>query len=147
MTSETYERLVSEGPTPVGELPRNIHVQEKQKGISVFKPGTGNRGATEFGGGRKTRICYLIGRHDPKTVVEKWVDCNPDTVKNHTKIGLHKQISNYGDEFKKASYEILGPFDIGKGHGDGVAKMDCPFCGETDIQSVPKHLPNCENKP
>lgn len=145
-TSSVYTHLVNTGPSTAEELPyRTLNPQVKQDGVRTFKPRANSDGPSQQGGGRKTPIYYIEGKHAPKAVIRAWLDANESTVDAVSAWALHRRFSEYGEGFKEASREVLGVSGNG-GSGPkntGVTDMACPFCGDPDIESFPKHRPEC----
>lgn len=143
--NKVWTYLSNNGPATFGELPSDkITNAVKDDGIRKFSPRNRASGGAINAGGQKTSVYYIEGKHNPATVVRKWLSENKRVVEDGSTWATHHMISVYGDSFKNASREILGPFDVGQIAQDGGAGGTCPFCGEEYPLHLPGHLENCE---
>jgi len=139
--SKVWRRLSNEGPQPISG---KISYELKQDGVRKFNLRSSYRGNSIQGGGQKTPVRYIEGKHDPATVIQKWLDVNESSVAELPNKALHWRIKEYGEEFKKASREILGPFEESHyGEHGGTSPGECPICGEPYDLSLAKHLEDC----
>ena len=142
--SKVWRKLSNEGPQPISG---KIQYQLKQDGVRKFNPRSNYHGNAIQGGGQKESIWYIDGKHDPETVIQKWLDVNESRVAELPNKALHWRIKEYGEEFKKASREILGPFgEDHNGQYGGASPGECPICGEDYEFNLPTHLAECKEK-
>lgn len=141
-----YSKLQKEGPQ---YIEKKISTNFRQRGVTKFKPTSASRGTSVKGAGRTTPVYYIIGEHDKKEIIKEWLKLNEQKLQDTPDWALHQRISSYGDEFKEASAEILGPFKsqkgnngVGNGNGEHMGG-ECPLCGGEFKRSLRDHLP-CE---
>lgn len=91
----------------------------------------------------RTPVYYLEDVHTPREVIEKWIDNNESVYEEKSPWGLHCIFARYGDEFRKASKQVLD-YENGLENGwtTDTVKNECPYCGE-DITLLPDHIPTC----
>lgn len=138
-----YQRLLDDGPLTYDELGvETVPISLRERGIRRFRPTSNWGGSPESGGGQSRTIYYVAGDHDPTAVLEAWIQANQKTVKELSEWSLHQRIADYGDGFREASRDRLGPFH--DGNPDQVHESkECPNCGEGGLKSVAEHLPEC----
>ena len=141
-TNKRYRSLLNEGPQTMPELGDSPSVNMRRDGVQKFNPSSNFVGSVMQGGGQKTAVYYINGKHDPKTVLKKWLQVNQKTVEVISEWALHQRISSYGQEWKDASRELLGPFKHMANDSGGNTNIEkCPLCGATDFDQLPDHLP------
>lgn len=127
-----YTTLREEGPRPLTE--RSVSTASRDRGVRKFTPGSG--------GINDSAVYFIDGVHSPESVIRSWLDING--THGLSDWGLHQKISGYGEKFKEASYEILGPFeDTAPDHDGGTTTMtECPLCGGDIEGELPAHIRN-----
>jgi len=130
-----YRILREEGPQPLRNM--SISTAARDRGVKEFNPGAGRL--------NDVAVYFIKGMHAPGSVINTWLDINEQHGLSNW--GLHQKIAGYGEDFKEASYEILGPFDANavENATGGSDTKPCPLCG-TDIEGeLPAHIRNdCE---
>jgi len=136
--SEVWRKLSNEGPQPID---RRINYRVRQDGVQKFKPSSSPVGSSMQGGGHSTVIYYIDGKHSPKAVIQAWLNHNQNVVDGVTTKALHWRIAEYGDDWKEASRELLGPIgNKDSNHGNGVSPGTCPACGDDYDMNLPHHF-------
>ena len=81
---------------------------------------------------------YYRPEAEPEDVIRTWLSANENVVDKLDEWRIHMRIARqYSKEWKEASHEILGPFDVEQTSMGGV----CEFCGEEYNHSLARHLP------
>lgn len=137
-----YVYLANNGPATREEMPHGPSRYDRDSGVRKFSLGSSYRGAVMQGGGNKTAVYYIEGKHQPRSVVKRWVEANPTTVERVSGWALHHRAP---EEFRDALRDIVG-IDRDFHGGDRTTERECPFCGD-GIKRYPDHLPDCEEKP
>jgi len=134
--SKKYNSLLNEGPQYF-DYTGNL---KRMDGVRKFNRRPSSKGSSVGGNGHTKTVLYIEGKHSPQKVIEKWLDVNDIDPDEANRASLHYIISRHGDEFNKASKEIisLDRSDRG-GHVDGRYDKECPFC-EKSISLIPAHL-------
>jgi hypothetical protein len=95
-SQQNIQYLQQHGPAPKADLPTRITIKNKAAGLTKFDPKTGQFGQ------KATAIYYLHDRHEPKTIVDRWLAANSDAVEEYDQKTLTKVVSEYGDRFENA---------------------------------------------
>lgn len=128
--SDTFTKLLNEGPQPL----EKVRYRVRQDGARKFDLG-------RTGTVKTYSVWFIEGKHDPETVITNWLEIN--NTSNLTDFELHQKISRYGDEFRKASSRILGPFNTNAGGDMGKSdEKTCPLCGDDYTGELPAHITN-----
>lgn len=139
--SQVYTKLLNEGPQPGNEV-GSLNPSLRRDGVTKFNPRSRAAGRTAACG-RTKAVYYIDGKHNPETVIRTWLEVNEDLIRG-TDMQIHHRICAYGEEFKRASREVLdGPLIHENAGGAPDMGGECPFCGEEYTHSLPRHLP-CE---
>lgn len=138
-----FRTLLNEGPKTLDELPVDgFSPAQRQDGVTAFRPTTGGRGSSKSGGGMTQSVFYVHGKHEPKAVLEKWLEANETAVEQLGTRSIHTNFSQYGDEWKEASNELLDFEAYGYYSQEGYeAGGTCPLCGCEYNASLADHLP------
>jgi len=139
--AQVYTILLNEGPQARKKLPHSPTIEQRADGVQKFKPSGAYVGGTQQGGGFRYPVYYIEGKHNPESVIREFIDTNQKVMEEASKWSLHHLIAKYGEEFKKASREILGPFDVHRENPSGGKGGTCPLCGATFDGNLPDHLP------
>lgn len=140
-----YSRLLNEGPKTLDEMGiKDFTPEMRADGLTGFNvtdgPGAGlSTGNTES-------VYYIADKHSPRSVLEKWAEVNDELLEGANKWSVHLKIcSNRGKEWKEASGDVFGPFEVmedsGGAHEQGG---ECPRCGEVYYRYLADHLPECD---
>lgn len=145
---QNYQYLIEHGPCTGRELPTKSGSSPttRENGMRVFKLPAGQGTRENAMGTNQAGVYYLDGRHAPVSVLRKWVDANESSVEHSPAWGLHQSVCRQYPEFKQASREVFGPFEAVQDSGSnesGKTDKPCPFCGDDDIDSFPRHRPDC----
>lgn len=140
-SNEIRKRLLADGPQLAHQLVDRISIPPE--GVTKFDPyeGHGERKTNEEG--RAPIVYYIDGVHEPETVVSLWLDAFGEARQETSDWALHKRFADYGEAWKSASRELLGPFDK-NGKGSDTAGGTCDICGEDYDCEFGNHLRNCE---
>lgn len=139
-----YIYLANNGPTPYVELPKKVGPGDRECGVRKLVVTTNAQGSTQSGGGRTNGVYYIEGKHEVNSVTRAWVDANQSTVEAVSGWSL---LQRCPEPFRTALKEEIEYDNPGNGDGNnGSTDMDCPFCGEGGIKSIPDHLPSCEER-
>lgn len=143
--NKRYNALMNEGPQTAVELDdsHGFNSEARRDGVRKFHPISAYYGDSQTGSGKTRAVFYIDGKHNPETVIQKWLDANPKMTENISNWALHQRVSRYGDEWTDASYELLGPFDIGGNGGEREMGGNCPLCDAEYDRQLPDHLPEC----
>ncbi len=140
--SDLYEQLLNEGPQQINL--RNFTMEMRRDGVARFRPSSSVNGSS-MSGGKSIAVCYIIGKHSPEQVIRCWLDENEQLVKNLSDWALHARISDYGEEWRKASKKILNPSPHdNKRYGGKTTTSECPLCGTEITNDLPNHLMECK---
>lgn len=146
-SNQKINSLLNDGPQTPQELPgsNSINVEARRDGVLKFNPrASGQHGSKETGGGRKTPVYFVKGKHEPEVVVRKWLEVNRSASREVSHLSLHHRIASYGEDWRKASYELLDFDPPNPDGGDHDMGGTCPLCGVEYEYNLPEHLP-CES--
>lgn len=149
--STNWKALIKRGPLTPDELPTKgtrRSYKDRVAGMCVFNPGSRNGGSSLNGTGRTEIVYYLEDYHEPEEILDKWYTVNQDRLEDFSEKAIHYRVSDYGEEFRKISYEKFGPISTS---GCGGANKDysdqkCKKCGEVFTGQFAKHLPKCSGR-
>lgn len=93
---QNIQYLQQHGPATKAELPTRVTTQNKAAGLTKFDPKTGQFGK------KATAIYYLHDRHEPETVVDRWLAANSEKLADVDQATITKVVGEYGDVFRDA---------------------------------------------
>lgn len=134
--------LANNGPSPSTELPNQPHYTDRQDGVRKFNLTSNYLGSSAQGGGTKTPVYYIDGKHNPKAVVKSWVENNQLSVEKLSGKALYWRCP---EEFRPHLKDLLN-IEFQKPGGDSGIGGTCSMCGEEYDRHLPDHLPECSEK-
>lgn len=142
MPTLNIEYVEKHGPVPKSELPANVTVGDKRRGLNKFTV-SGNRGNGGLGG--KLTAVYHIESNERPTVIRRFLEENPQLVDEKNKIGFQQLVGSHGNSWLKASREINDEFfDTPENHVDResptMSESQCSLCGEMVKHALADHL-------
>jgi len=99
--NEVVAHLNTHGPTPTDALPRQLSQTDRQRGAARFRPFH-----NEY-----TTVVYLFEDHDPETVVETYLETNPEVLDERSIHELIPMVADYGREWRAAIRTLLDDTD------------------------------------
>jgi len=143
VSSDVWTKLSNEGPQPASELSK-ITIKLREDGVKKFKPKSSVAGESLSGSGQSPTIYYIEHKHKPKTVIQTWLNEHPAVQNELSAWAIHSRISEYGDEWKAASRELLGPFHQTGGDNSDSYSGTCNLCEKEYQNTLAHHLPECD---
>lgn len=139
-----YIQLANRGPLTMAELEQSdLNPTQRQTGIRKFRPKSQSQGGNNSRSGRTVPVYYLHKKHQPKTVIKKWLDVNEEALEGISNRQLHYRICEFGQDWKEASRDVLdnlaphdGSVDVNPDPGG-----TCPMCNAEYDGYLPNHLP------
>jgi len=101
--SKFFDYLRKNGPSPSKEVPKSPTKKDRMRGVTKFVIHTSVKGGCK-GRGRQSVVYYIMGKHDKKEVVKKYLDVN-DQLLDMDKKHLISLISRNGRSWKKPARE------------------------------------------
>ena len=130
--SKTFWKLWNEGPTPTNEVDDVRYGDKRLYGVAKF----GRTNAVT------TSVYYLLGTHDRRDVVRKWIEINEQILREREPTTLSLQLI-FSPEFRSAISEVSKDYDWikeARGPTNTDITHECPYCGSTDIRDIPTHI-------
>lgn len=142
-------KLRQEGPLDGERFGGTSYESKRKHGIGKFEL-TAHSHGTNSTFGSTSVVYYLSHEHNPKAVLEAWLEVNKETLEGRglTTENITRALSK--QKFRKAwkrlcderEFKVLEEPDHAArgGGGDHSEEKECPFCGKT-VKRLPGHLP------
>jgi len=97
--SENIEKLRNDGPTLSTNLPQDVSMKDRQRGVWDFKVGSGMTKPAHA-------IHYLRDDHAPELVIRRFFEKNPHVLEHRDPHGIKLDISNHQSSWKTIGQDI-----------------------------------------
>jgi len=97
--SENIEKLRNEGPTLSTELPQDVSIKDRERGVWDFKIGSGMTKPAHA-------THYLRDEHAPELVIRRFFEQNPHVLEHRDPHGIKLDISNHQSSWKDIGQDI-----------------------------------------
>lgn len=97
--SENIENLRNEGPTLSTELPQDVSMKDRERGVWDFKVASGMTKPAHA-------IHYLRDEHAPELVIRRFFEENPHVLEHRDPHGIKLDISNHQSSWKAIGQDI-----------------------------------------